>query len=130
MLKIILAEAEHFLTLFLGFGRFSGWFSYNGFSYKKNVYVFNIEIVSYKKMSVLRARELRDVPSVDAYKTFPHSIIQQITIARNTRFPRYTSACFYFSIGYMLQATAWYNAVARQTLFFYNTSDYDAGLLF
>ncbi len=32
---IILAEAEHFLTLFLGFGRFSAWFSYKSFSYKK-----------------------------------------------------------------------------------------------
>ena len=35
LLKIIHAEAEHFLTLFLGFGRFSGWFSYKSFSYKK-----------------------------------------------------------------------------------------------
>ena len=33
-----IAEAKHFFTLFLGFGRFSGWFSYKCFSYKKNVY--------------------------------------------------------------------------------------------
>ncbi len=31
------AESEHFLTLFLGFGRFSVWFSYKSISYKKNV---------------------------------------------------------------------------------------------
>ncbi len=41
----------------------------------------------------------RAIYVVDACKTFLHSIIQQITIARNTRVPRYTSVCYYLVSG-------------------------------
>ena len=53
LLKKIFAEAENFLTLFLGFGGFSGWFSYKCFSVlfmytRHNIFLAVIFLIQFK----------------------------------------------------------------------------------